>query len=215
MALTGLVGRLPTPTRIGNANLGEIALDALVQETHEMANRVTEFPVENGAAISDHIANQPRQVSVEGFITSSPVRLAGGILDRLVRVPNFLTGATDSPRGTGMNYAEVAFEWLEKLFQSRELVSIKGKFKTYENMAMVSLSIPRDANTGAAIRFMASFREIVTVTSSPVAVRFPRTSSGKSQPQRDKGKQVPTDTKPPAEKRLISVSEKARQELVR
>lgn len=205
MALTALLQRTPTPTRISSPSLGEIDLDAVLQETHDMANRVTEFPVEKGAAITDHIANEPRQVSMEGFITNSPVRLLGGLLDRLVRVD---VGATDTPRG-GMNYAEVVFEWLERLHKSRELITIKGHFKTYSDMALVTLSVPRDANTGSAIRFMASFREVRTIASRTSTVSFPKTASGKSQPKVNKGKQVPTDTKPATKDRMDSVLFKA------
>ena len=47
--------------------LGEIVIDAFLQETHQMSAKATEHPVEDGTSIVDHVLLQPttRNVSMK------------------------------------------------------------------------------------------------------------------------------------------------------
>lgn len=196
MSLLNLLRPRPAPTRIGPTLL----LDALVSETHERRSQVTDFPVETGGSIADHIRNEPRQVSVEGFVTNSPVRLLGGALERVSR--GTPTGG-DQVEGAGLDFAEQALAELERIHDARELVEVVSPRRRYQNMAMLSLVVPRDPATGAALRFSATFREVTRVDSRTVELRVRRTAERRSQPKSDKGKQTPTE---PTEKMKDRVS---------
>ena len=63
-----------SPGRIGN-----IDLDATISDGHQYSNRVTKFPIESGANISDHVIQDPEVVTIKGFVTNAPVKLFGGI----------------------------------------------------------------------------------------------------------------------------------------
>ena len=69
--------------------IGTLELDVTISENHEYGSMVTEFPVEKGGNVSDHIINNPVILNMNGFITNSPVRIFGGIVDNLTsqRVP--------------------------------------------------------------------------------------------------------------------------------
>jgi hypothetical protein len=154
MALSLLFGR-PEPTKIG-----EIELDASLSESHQFGSEVTQFPVEDGSVITDHIQNKPDQVSINGFVTNTPVRSFAEVVSAvdLVR-PSGVSGRT-----------ELAFEGLERLHRERALVTIVTNLKTYDDMALTSLTIPRNAAIGDTLEFSADFVKVVKVTSAVVAV---------------------------------------------
>src|SRR5262249_25238178 len=46
-----------------------------------------------------------------------------------------------------------------------------SSLRRFENMVMTSLSVPRNAQTGAALRFSATFQQVVFVTNNRTTVR--------------------------------------------
>ncbi|MDX1811580.1 MAG: hypothetical protein R3240_06505, partial [Gammaproteobacteria bacterium] len=68
------------------AKIGTLALDASLQENHKLSSKVTSFPIENGSIVSDHILNNPITVSIEGFVTDSPVRYLSGVRELLTGI---------------------------------------------------------------------------------------------------------------------------------
>jgi hypothetical protein len=189
----------PAPTRIGP----KLLLDALVRESHELNAEVTEFPVETGGVISDHVRLQPREVSVEGVVTNNPVRFLGGIFSGLIRGEN--PGGVEGPViGPALNLTELAFAELERMYQERELIEVVTPRKRYENMALMRLSIPKDRTTGDALRFSALFREVTRVETSNVTRRRKPTAQERSQPVLDEGKKTPPPATPQAETRVQS-----------
>lgn len=185
MSIVDLVSKKRQPTQIGS-----LALDCLIREVHGMRNRVTDYPVEGGATIADHIANEPRELQVEGLISNSPIVF---ITDRIRQLA----------RGEGeKNYAELAFQELERIHREKVLVDIKGRFKTYKAMALVSLDVDRTQRTGNALEFTSTWRQMKTVDVQRVALPTKPTKKENAQPRRDKGKQPTAAATPAAEKRV-------------
>jgi len=145
-----------------------LVLDAILSEEHSLENKITEFPLETGANLNDHIVNSPRRFTLQGLITNTPLR--GG----------------KAPPG---NYAEVAFQALEKLHTDRQLLTVVTRMKRYEGMAIEKLSIPRNPSTGEALEFTANLLEVKQVTSKTVIFQAKTTESPAAQPVNDKGKQ--------------------------
>lgn len=121
-------------------SIGDVYIDVAVTEDYSFESEVTQFPIETGAAVSDFIRNKPDRFSIQGFVTNSPVQILGGSIGDLVR-------------GTVNNSVELTFEQLERLHRNREPVVIVAGLKTYENMAIERLTIPRSRETGDAISF--------------------------------------------------------------
>jgi hypothetical protein len=144
MALSILLERKNPPT------IGALALDAALSENHSFESEVSQFPVEDGSIITDHIVNKPDSVTINGLVTDSPIDLA------------VLFSSLGSVR------SQAAFELLEELHRTREPVKIVTNLKVYESMAMRSLSIPKNAKVGSALEFTATFVQIRIVTSETV-----------------------------------------------
>jgi hypothetical protein len=52
-----------------------LTFDAVLREVHTLNQEVTEHPVEQGAALVDHIRPLPLEIALEGVISNSPVYL--------------------------------------------------------------------------------------------------------------------------------------------
>lgn len=164
--------------------IGDIELDVALLEDYSFESEVTQWPIETGAVVSDFIRNKPDRISIQGFVTNSPIQILGGNLGDLVR-------------GTVENNVELTFEALETLHRNREPVTIVAGLKTYDNMAIERISIPRSRETGEAISFTVEAVQISKANS--VLVALPNLSDtpdgAKSQgaSKIDKGAQVAQD----------------------
>lgn len=149
--------------------INDYVIDAALTEEHTLDSEVTSFPVERGIDITDHVRRLPRTVSIEGIVSDSPLGLAA-IARQVIIDDNALP--SDVPPSIE------AFAYLRQIYEAAQPVTITTSLGLYENMVMESLSIPRSAATGGALRFNATFREvrIVDVRRSRVRVSVPRAS---------------------------------------
>ncbi len=169
MALMSLLYRIP-PTKIGS-----IELDASLSESHKSNAEATRHPVEKGAKITDHIRPEPEEITIEGIISNTPLNRtqqtrAVEFVGRDFR-SEFVTSSTgEAPFGVP-GYMEEAYAKLRDIRKNGELVTIVTQLRTYENMAMISLEIPRDAKTGDSLKFTATFSQIVIVENKVTQIK--------------------------------------------
>lgn len=154
--------------------IGDLVVDAALREEHALNSEVTSFPVENGSSFTDNIRKQPRTVVIEGLVSDTPLGLA--LIARDVE----LEGAAPAPEDTA--FSTEAWQQLEAIYEAGEPVAITTSLRLYKNMAMESLTVPRDVKTGAALRFTATFKQIVVVENvrRTVRVATPRGASSKN-----------------------------------
>ena len=139
--------------RLNPARVETLQLDAAVTEEHGADNEVTAHPVEEGAAVVDHIRQQPDTITLEGIVTNTPL-------------------PTDkSPTLAQATRAQDAWDTLRRIRDGGILVEVATPLRVYTDMALVSLRVPRDARTGDALRFTATLRQVRTVTSQVRQVR--------------------------------------------
>lgn len=143
--------------------LGNIPIDAFIQETHSRTNTLTRYPVEEGANITDHIQNQPEIINISCIIEA---------------------------KDDGSNIIENFIE-IDKLFKNKELISVVSGLKVYTNMVITNLSIPRTARNGGSLSFSASLEEIRIVNSQ--AVSIPNTQISNADSETNKQAQATQD----------------------
>jgi len=138
------------------------ALDASLTERHTFDSEVTEYPVEDGGDVTDNVRPKPIVVEIDGLISDTPI---GNMVD--VRAHE-----TSSPAGD-LEFlpSEDALARLIAIRDAREPVTIETSLKLFENMAMTSLEVPRDARTGHALRFTATFQQVILITNERTFVR--------------------------------------------
>ena len=207
MALELLLGRKKRAPQfsVAGSSVLLLELDASISEGHSFTNSVTRFPVEDGSDITDHIKIEPDQISIEGFVTNSPIKnliqmrdnptVSSGGLDRVTSAYETLLGIS------GRNGYPPA------------MVDIFTTMRTFTDMVMTSLSIPRDGGTGEALRFSAEFVHIRKISLAQATIFY---TSGKKygadgveddgQGTSPQGTQIPVEAPPSKDTLLKTLS---------
>ena len=160
MAIVELLFGAPVRVRIGVGAsdeflpAGSIEFDASITETHDSENDITQFPVEVGADITDHIRPQPERITINGIVTNTPIA--------------FLAGVTTSP-----TRAEEAYAKIKSMRDNGDLVSVVTSLRQYDNMAIESFSTLRDSQNGNVVNTTITLREIFLAQTATVAAPEP------------------------------------------
>lgn len=142
------------------SELGTLTLDVVISENHQFDSKVTQYPIESGGEVADHIINDPVILSMTGIITNSPIKIFGGILS------NLASGQPAIPNRVG-----AAFTLLTDMREIKERFVVVTGLKVYNFMFFKSLSFPRDGNTGDALRIVAVLTRISKAASKKVEVQ--------------------------------------------
>ena len=118
--------------------VGTVTFDNTISEQYFYTSRVTNYPIERGTTISDHIFNLPDRIVLSGYISDTPLNI-------------FAT----------FNRSIAAFNQLILLHERREVVSVQTGLKSYDNMAIISLEVPRTVKTGQSLTFNIELQRII------------------------------------------------------
>lgn len=143
------------------AKIGGIAIDCVIEELHSYENEITQFPVEDGSQIADNRRPLPIRLRMSGIFSDTPVRVveSGDNTQFLNRDDG--SGKSQVQFSEVLNIAGFATEGnIEGLKDTFELVTIVTGLRVYKNMAIASVSWPRNAQTGRSLRFNIDFVEI-------------------------------------------------------
>ena len=121
--------------------VGQIKFDLLVSEDHGINSDVTNFTVENGAEISDHIHNQIEKGSITGLISNYSLR--GGLFNT--------------------NKVQVVFNALMELWKSKKLVDVSTMLRLYRDVAITSMPIMKSADDGESVTIQIAFQKVKIV----------------------------------------------------
>ena len=163
--------------------VGNYIIDVVLSEEHTFEADVTDYPVEDGGSFSDNIRPKPVRLVIEGLITNTPLtsNLSAGsqlvdgkrpavFSDNSSLFEGFTpaTGSLLSQATTTVKHlrSDQAYNFLRGISLSRDTVPVRTSLGLFENMALVTLTTPRDANTGDALRFSATFQQIQKVTNT-------------------------------------------------
>lgn len=148
--------------------LGLLTLDATLSEDGRFQNRITDFPIESGSFISDHILHDPETLTIEGFVTNTPVYILGNAGARIIHDEPYKEPVMDAYEFLlkAMGYSlpqnptgRLGARLVEPL-SDPILVDIVTEFRAYTDMAVESLSVPRRPDTGDALVFTATFKKV-------------------------------------------------------
>lgn len=135
------------------ATIGSVTIDASVSETHSDTSDVTENPVEQGAKITDHVQIKPKQLTIQGVISDTPINFAfvDNVAGAINTVKSYLGGTTRSID---------AYNRLVDIQRKRDPITVITGLRVYSNMILQNISVNRTATTGKAVHFTAELREI-------------------------------------------------------
>lgn len=135
--------------------LSTIQIDVTISENHTYTSIVAKHRVESGSDITDHIKNNPPEITMKGFITNTPVGLLQGKIGTMIR-------------GGDFDRAKTAKEEMLLLRDSKTPFDILTTLGNYTNMVFSELSFDRDSTTVHKLNFSATLIQIELVTSETV-----------------------------------------------
>ena len=170
-----------------------LELDAFLSEQHQHSAEATQFPVEIGVVISDHVIQKPDVVRLEVIVSDTPTPSSVGLDPETMR--QLASAGEYRNRSAGL-YRKVV-----ELKESATLVLLTSTVHAYDNMVIEAVDLPVDASTGDAARFTVSLRHVQMVGLKTVPV--PKIE--KAGPRVSKGKQATTvaDPKPDSAARAL------------
>ena len=145
-------------------------LDASLKEDHDLEVDVTDHPVETGASVSDHARPKPREVTIEGVVSNTPLSTLQARQAQTAEGTSILSTAGQPAVRGKPGWAESAFATLEALWTVPKLITIVTGLKTYDNMLLTSLKVPRDDKTGDVLKFTAKFKQVRLVKNATSVV---------------------------------------------
>ena len=126
-----------------------IEFDALINSNEEYSSDIPQYPIESGYEVSDNITLKPLELSMTLFLTNTPVTHA-------------------LRHGISPMRVDMVISRLLDLRDKKELVRIVTSDKTYKDMGITSISIPKD--TKGAREISISFTEVTKTYTEMVAV---------------------------------------------
>lgn len=153
------------------AQIATIQLDASVKESHKSEVASTDSPVETGQDITDFLRAKPDTLTITGIVTDWPLNAGDGAVPTNYPPGAVAPGTNVTSLASFTNgRAEAAYAALLALKGSPNLITVITELRTYENMALISLDVPRDAMIGESLQFTATFKEIQIVQNATVSI---------------------------------------------
>lgn len=160
-----------------------LKIDATRAEEHSFKAKATQHEVEDGANISDHVIKTGRIVIIDGIISDDPISIAAAAIGNLAGITGSLVGGLGGAVATGAiskigseliangsKPSKDAVDILEYIYEESIPLMITTSIKTYTNMIMENLSIPRNSRNANALEFKATFKEVRIVESEVVDI---------------------------------------------
>ncbi len=186
-------------SRYTPCDIGGFTIDAAIEEIHSYDCTVTQFPVESGATISDHVQLLPIGLQLDCIVTDTPI----GPMETV-------RGYAGSFQGEGFTqWSDEAHEHFKKLRAKREPFNVTTSLQTYYNLVIESYKPTRRVGDGFALRFTLVCKFIGIVVNERTTVKVATPNVGKKQNLGSRPTKVPPDA--PADQPLgIQLRDSAR-----
>lgn len=125
-----------------HTKIGEITIDATLNEDHDYDTFITENPVEDGTIYSDHVVLLPTVIRINGRVTDAAITILGV---------------------TKLSKSIDAFRELVALQRNKTPFSVTTALHVYQTMLLQKIQFPRTSKDGQSIRFEATLREIQVI----------------------------------------------------
>jgi hypothetical protein len=169
-------------------------IDTTLTEEHSFNNTITDYPVEKGANITDHVKQLPETLSIDSITSDTPVRFISENFKALTRVD-------------GSNRAQLAFNKILEFagystprqpgeeptkINDPILLTVITGLRIYTGMIISKVTFPININTGQSINYQVSFKKIKYVTTKISKIQKAEVKpvvKNKAQKKIDKGNQ--------------------------
>lgn len=141
-------------------SIGSISIQATLEEIMSDGLQITEHPIEQGAAITDHAYKKPCEVIIHAGWTNSSLKAIVG-----TTTAQFSGGSLSVS-----DYVNSIYSQLLALQESRKPFSITTSRRKYDNMLILALQVTTDAKTNNILTVSATCRQIIIVKTKATTV---------------------------------------------
>jgi hypothetical protein len=145
------MGSLPT-----SGGVGFVQLDCSVSETHTDTAEITSHPVEDGSLTTDHIRKLPNSLEINGIVTNTPITYLASLF---AKPPTFASQGF-IPSTPASNRVDDAYSLMQQMMANGVTMTVVTSLRNYENMAIESLVVTREAATGNVLDCVITLREV-------------------------------------------------------
>ncbi len=221
-SVAGLISSLlgspdPSPPSVGNksglslvwldkaGSTQSLRFDAVSSETHESLLTLTDHPVEVGANVVDNAREMPDTITIEGFISSKPLRsnpgmagvLPDGTFDLNIPKKDLQLSVTSAIGALGdlidpgpssataqvatsdfPNRLRATYETLRQMQKDRSLASVVSGMTTALSMMVTRVGAARTLADGTGATFHVELRKVRLVSSETVDAPEPTEKRG-------------------------------------
>lgn len=133
-------------------NVAGYFFDAFLRLDHVSRLKITEHPVQTGAAISDHSYLEPKELTIEIGMSDTAQSLVNGQFS------------------DGWSRSVTAYQVLRDLQAQRIPLQINTRLGIYQNMLIESISVPDDYKSLYGLKATVTFREIIVASVNTVKI---------------------------------------------
>ena len=159
MALTEIIFGEKRHVSIGKdipLGLGVIQFDAAIEETYLDEAEVTEHPIEDGSNPADHIRKLPETYELTGRITNTPIVYLASVFGQ-----SPVKNAFDAPSlPIQEDRVTDGYGLLRQIQDTGTLSDISTSLRDYQDMAITSLTVRRNAETGQVLDCTVSLKKV-------------------------------------------------------
>ena len=134
------------------SNIGGYFFDAIFKNEHTSNLKITDFPVQSGAALTDYAYMQPTILIMDIGMSDTA---------KPIDKTQFTGGDSRSKK---------AYEVLLELQRSRVPLQVTTRLKVYQNMLIESIVVPDDFKTQNALKATVTLREIQVATVKTIRI---------------------------------------------
>lgn len=128
-----------------------VEVSAFISQRHGKSSNITTNKVEQGIDTTDHIELNPEILHLKGITSNFDASTA----NLAESVKTVVSG------GEREDKANDCFEALNEIWRHKELVLVSTHYQTYENMAIKSIDVIEDKDTGEMLSFSCSFHQLL------------------------------------------------------
>lgn len=164
----------------GGTSIGTVPLDALVSEKTSLNSRATEYAVEDGPPVTDHVVQESEVLTLDGWVTAAEVSLLGGLVagaGSALRGGGMLGSLTG---GAGRSKLIGAKEALRKIHADRLPITVTTGLDVYVDFVMERCEIGRSNEGGDRFEISADFKKIRKVALRQADIPPEKTSGSAS-----------------------------------
>lgn len=170
-----------------NTTMPDITAQAIIEEQHEDELELTEHPVEQGAAITDHAFKKPARVVLTLGWSNSPsisaqIIAAGGVSTQSVL------------NGSQIDQIKLIYQNLLKLQSSRALFTLYTGKRIYTNMVAKTIATSTDSKTENSFIVRVICQQIIIVNTQTVTLsKSVQKNPSQTASPINKGRQTPSE----------------------